>query len=139
MGELEPRTETDTSFEMNGIPLDEPAGFVDASTRFLDDATLNVEGLLAELLGEAFAAAWLLGALRRKRIVPVIPSRSDQPENPDFDREAYRERNLAERLIGKLKQFRRVATRCDKLAIHYLAFVQLASVMVWLCSFGDAP
>jgi hypothetical protein len=41
-------------------------------------------------------------------------------------------------LAGKLKQFRRVATRYDKLASHYLAFVQLASVTVWLRTCGDA-
>jgi transposase len=63
--------------------------------------------------------------------------RADQPENPDFDHDAYRRRNLVERLVGKLKQFRRVATRYDKLDAHYLAFVQIASVMVWLRSFGD--
>jgi transposase len=83
-------------------------------------------------------AAWLLDALRRKGIVPVIPSRADQPENPDFDREVYRERNLVERLMGKLKQFRRVATRYDKLDAHYLAFVQIASVVVWLRTFSLA-
>ena len=68
---------------------------------------------------------------------PVIPSRADQPDNPDFDRKAYRARNLIERLVGRLKQFRRVATRYDKLAVHYLAFVQLASIVDWLRSFGD--
>ena len=77
----------------------------------------------------AYSAAWLLDALRRKRIVPVIPSRSDQPENPDFDRGTYRQRNLVERLVGKLKRFRRVATRYDKLDVHYLTFVRLASIM----------
>jgi transposase len=66
----------------------------------------------------AYSAAWLLDAFRRKRIVPVIPSRANQPENPDFDREVYRGRNLVERLVGKLKQFRRVATRYDKLDPH---------------------
>ena len=66
----------------------------------------------------------------------MIPSRADQPENPDFDRDAYRGRNLVERLVGKLKQFRRVATRYDKLAAHYLAFVQLASAAVWLRDLG---
>ena len=86
---------------------------------------------------KAYAAAWLLDAFRGKRIVPIIPSRSNQPENPDFDRQRYRERNLIERLVGKLKQFRRVATRYDKLAPHYLAFVQLASIMVRLRAFGD--
>jgi transposase len=69
--------------------------------------------------------------------VPIIPSRADQLKNPDFDHDAYRRRNLVERLVGKLKQFRRVATRYDKLDAHYLAFVQIASVMVWLRSFGD--
>jgi transposase len=75
--------------------------------------------------------------LRRKRIVPVIPSRADQPENPDCDREIYRERNLAERLVGKLERFRRVATRYDQLDPHHLAFVQLAAAMAWLRSFSD--
>jgi transposase len=85
---------------------------------------------------KAYSAAWLLDALRRKGIVPIIPSRADQATNPDFDREVYRRRNLVERLVGKLKQFRRVATRYDKLAAHYLAFVQIASMMVWLRGFG---
>jgi hypothetical protein len=44
---------------------------------------------------------------------------------------------LVERLVGKLKQFRRVATRYDKLAAHYLAFVRLTSAIIWLRSFGD--
>jgi transposase len=39
--------------------------------------------------------------------------------------------------VGKLKQFRRVATRYDKLAAHYLAFVQLAAAMVWLRAVGS--
>jgi transposase len=91
----------------------------------------------AVIADKACSAAWLLDAFRRKSIVPVIPSRADQPENPDFDREAYRGRNLVERLVGKLKQFRRVATRYDKLDPHYLAFVQIASAIVWLRSFGD--
>ena len=66
----------------------------------------------------------------------MIPSRSDPPENPDFDRQTYRERNLVERLVGKLKQFRRVATRYDKLAAHHLAFAPLAAAMVWLRAVG---
>ena len=91
----------------------------------------------AVLADKAYSAAWLLDALRRKQIVPVIPSRSDQPENPDFDRRAYRERNLVERLVGKLKRSRRGATRYEKLDPHYLAFVQIASVVLWLGAFGD--
>jgi transposase len=94
----------------------------------------------AVIADKACSAAWLLDACRRKRIVPIIPSRADQPENPDFDRQAHRRRrNAVERLVGTLKQFRRVATRYDKLDVHFLAFVQPASIVVWLGGFGDTP
>jgi transposase len=59
---------------------------------------------------KAYSAAWLLDAFHRERIVPIIPNRADQPENPDLDRRACRKRNPIERLVGKLKRFRRVAT-----------------------------
>ena len=49
-----------------------------------------------------------------------------------FDRVAYRERNRAERLVNRLKRYRRVATRYDKRAVHYLAMVTLAAVLMWL-------
>ena len=42
----------------------------------------------AVIADKAYSAAWLLDALRRKGITPIVPSRSDQPENPDSDREA---------------------------------------------------
>ncbi len=92
---------------------------------------------VAVIADKAYSAAWLLDVLRCKGIVPIIPNRVDQPSNADFNRHAYRQRNLIERLVGKLKQFRRVATRYDKLADHYLTFVQIASLVIWLRSFGD--
>jgi transposase len=49
--------------------------------------------------------------LRQRRIEPVIPTRKDQPRQLNFDKAAYRERNIVERLIGRLKQSRRIATR----------------------------
>ena len=44
----------------------------------------------------------------------------------------YRERNVVERVVGRLKEHRRIATRYDKLAASYLAFVQLAAIRMWL-------
>jgi transposase len=70
--------------------------------------------------------------LRRRGIGAVIPTRSDQPRNPRFDRTAYRQRNRVERTINRLKQFRRVATRYEKRAVHYLAVLTLASILLWL-------
>ena len=49
-----------------------------------------------------------------------------------MDRVLYRERNVVERLVSRLKEYRRIATRYDKLAASYLAFVQLASIRFWL-------
>jgi transposase len=70
--------------------------------------------------------------LRRRGIGALIPTRKDQPRNPRFDRVAYRERNRVERLINRLKQFRRVATRYEKRACNYLAMVVIAAITLWL-------
>ena len=73
------------------------------------------------------------------RIRPVIASRRDQPRSESFDRVLYRTRNVVERLINRLKQFRRVATRYEKRAANYLAMVTLAAVRLWLKGFADTP
>jgi len=70
--------------------------------------------------------------LRRRGIGAVIPRKSNERHVPNFDRAAYRERNRVERLINRLKQFRRVATRYEKLAVSYLAMVTIAAVLMWL-------
>ena len=70
--------------------------------------------------------------LRRRHIRPVIPSKSNQRRQPRFDREAYRQRNRIERLINRLKQFRRIATRYEKRAVNYLAMVTLGMILLWL-------
>jgi len=62
----------------------------------------------------------------------VIPPRSSRKAPCDYDKALYRERNLAERFFNKLKQFRRVATRYDKLLPNYKGFVQLAAVAILL-------
>jgi transposase len=70
--------------------------------------------------------------LRAKHIHAVIPRLSNEPRRGTrFDRAAYRERNHVERGINRLKQFRRVATRYEKLAATYLAFVTIAAILLW--------
>jgi transposase len=70
--------------------------------------------------------------LRGRRIAAVIPTKADQAPLPTFDRDAYRERNVIERLIHRLKQFRRVATRYEKRAATYQAMVTVACILLWL-------
>lgn len=76
-----------------------------------NDLVLRIEGLDAEA---------------------VIPSRRNRKEPREHNAELYAERNRVERLIGRLKQYRRVATRYEKTARNYLAMVHLACSMVWL-------
>ena len=74
--------------------------------------------------------------LARRHIQAVIPYRRDQRpggrRHRSFDRAVYRGRNRVERLISRLKQHRRVATRYDKRAAHYLAMLTLAALRLWL-------
>ena len=71
-------------------------------------------------------------ALRRRGIGAVIPTKENEQRQPDFDREAYRQRNRIERLINRLKQFRRIATRYEKRAANYLAMITIAAILLWL-------
>lgn len=71
------------------------------------------------------------------RIRELIQDRGATPKRnrrwkPCFSKRLYRERNLVERFFSKLKHFRRVATRYDKLAANFLAMIQLASMRLWL-------
>jgi transposase len=77
--------------------------------------------------------------LRQRRIGAVIPTKKGQRRRPGFDREAYRARNRIERLINRLKQFRRIATRYEKRAVNYLAMLHLGAVLIWLNAFADTP
>ena len=64
--------------------------------------------------------------------VAVIPSRSNRKEPHTYDKYLYRERHLVECLIGKMKHYRRIFSRFDKLADRYMSFLQFVGSMIWL-------
>ncbi len=74
----------------------------------------------------------LVRAIRARGAEAVIPPLSNRKEQRAYDRERYKDRNLAERFWSKVKQYRRVATRYEKTARNFLAFVHVASIMVLL-------
>ena len=62
----------------------------------------------------------------------VIPPRKNRRVARAYDEYLYRERNLVERLFQKLKHYRRIATRYERLATTYMAMLSLAATMIWL-------
>jgi transposase len=84
---------------------------------------------------KGFRADWIDEYLLNAGITPVIPSKSNEDRDArpvDFDREAYRERNIIERLIGWLKESRRIFTRYEKSAKNYLGMLKIAFIHRYL-------
>jgi transposase len=86
-----------------------------------------------KLVGDkAYSSRSIRLALRKRGIIPVIPTKANERRQPGFDREAYRQRNIVERLINRLKNFRRIATRYEKRATNYLAMITIGAILLWL-------
>ena len=81
---------------------------------------------------KGYDSSGLVQVIRAGGAEAVIPPRSNRKEPRGYDTHLYKERNLIERFLNKVKHCRRVATRYDKTARNYLAFWQLASIMVLL-------
>jgi transposase len=78
---------------------------------------------------KAYSADWIRDWLKERDITPIIPYKSNEKgHRKKFDRQSYRKRNIIERCVNSLKWFRRVATRYEKLAVHYLGMVNLAII-----------
>ena len=63
---------------------------------------------------------------------PVIPPKRNRREPREYDRELYKARHLVENFFARLKQYRAIATRYDKLAESFLGAIYLATTVVWL-------
>ena len=99
-----------------GVPLLE--GFEIAGSAVLGD--------------KAFGTVEVLSYIRKHGAEVVIPPKSNTVNPWDCDYHHYKERHLVECFFNKLKHFRRVATRYDKLSIMFQAFTYLACIMIWL-------
>jgi transposase len=89
-----------------------------------------------KLIGDkGYRANWIDEYLLALGIQPVIPSREDEVRNNrpvKFDRRAYRQRNIVERLIGWLKEARRVFARFEKMAVNFSGFIKMAFIQRYL-------
>ena len=89
----------------------------------------NAEYIIAD---RGYDSQAIIDAITATGAKPVIPSRSLRKAKREYDRHIYKERNVIERMFNKLKQFRRISSRYDKLATSFLSFLHLAAIAVWL-------
>ena len=93
-----------------------------------------IRGLDAKqvLADRAYDANSLYDLIHEQGGQPVIPPRRHRKHQHKYDRIAYKERWGIEGFFAKLKQWRRIATRYDKIAANFLGFIKLASIMLWI-------
>lgn len=95
----------------------------------LIDGMQNVGAVVAD---KAFDAASLLECIETMNATAVIPPRANRKEVRSYDTHVYKSRNLIERFFARIKQFRRIATRYDKLAVRFEAFISITAAYIWL-------
>jgi transposase len=97
-------------------------------------ALLERAGRMRYLLADkGYDADHLRRSLRDAKVVPVIPGRRNRKRTIRYDKQRYCARHLVENAFCRLKDFRRIATRYDKLAANFLSGVALATaVAFWM-------
>jgi putative transposase len=96
------------------------------------DALDTRERIAQAALDKAYDSNTLRAKLEAKGIEPVIPPKANRLDIIIYDKEQYKQRNKVERLFNKMKQFRRVATRYEKLKATFFGFVILALIVIML-------
>lgn len=84
------------------------------------------------LADKGYDADYIIDKIKTTGAEPVIPPRLNRLKQREYDKEIYKERNIIERLFGKMKHFRRFATRYDKLSINFEAFIYFIAIWIWL-------
>ena len=93
-----------------------------------------IEGVAAGdvIADKAYDAYGLFQKIIQQGGDPVIPPRRHRKRQHAYDKALYKERNRVERFFSRIKHYRRIATRYDKLAETFMGFVKLACIMLWL-------
>src|SRR6201987_1873832 len=95
--------------------------------------------IMNALADRGYDADWIRALAAKKSAWASIPPRCNRSDPICFSPHLYRARNLVERFFNKIKHCRRVATRYDRLAANYLAFIKLASIRLWLRTYESTP
>jgi len=97
-------------------------------------ATCLLEDLYSAhvIADRGYASQAFVTLVEQRQAIAVIPPHQSSKTPREYDRWLYRERHLIECFVSKVKHFRRVFSRFDKLARRYAGFVQFASTLIWL-------
>jgi transposase len=100
----------------------------------ITQAEILIENIAAKAVfaDKGYDANDFIKRIKAQNSVVMIPSKSNRTQQRSIDEHLYKERHLIENQIGKLKHFRRVFSRFDKLAKNYLSFIYFASTIIWL-------
>lgn len=100
----------------------------------ITQAVALLEGYRAEavLADKAYDAQSLIDWLEERGIEAVIPPRKNRQQSREYDHHRYGERHLVECFFNRLKRFRRIFTRYDKLLRNYLSFAYIGAMHIWL-------
>ena len=90
---------------------------------------INADAAIAD---KGYDADHLTDRIADNGAAVVIPPKRNRKVQRPYDVDLYKERNRIERFFNKLKQFRRIATRYDKLLANFMGFVKLAAIAIWL-------
>ena len=85
-----------------------------------------------ELLGDrGYDADWFRNALKEMGISPCIPPRKKRKQPIEYDKTLYKHRHKIENMFGRIKDWRRIATRYDRCAHTFLSAILIAATCIW--------
>lgn len=92
-----------------------------------------LDGIKADfvLADKGYDSDTILSFVHEQEAIAVIPPKSNRKVQREYDRELYKQRNLIERALNKLKHWRRIATRYDRRRIYFLSALHIASAVTW--------
>jgi len=122
----------------NGKPMKfiVTAGNVNDSTKALDLLRNIIRKGIRVLADRGYDSAKILAYIRYWLALPVIPPRKNKTHPQKYNKKLYKNRNQIERFFQRLKNFRRVATRYDKLPSSFLSFIHIAAVSIIIPKFA---
>lgn len=100
----------------------------------IDPAHALLDGLQTDqvLADKGYDADALIQRLGEQGTQAVIPPRRNRLEQREYDRHVYKDRNLIERFFNRIKQFRRIGTRYEKLARNFSSLLALVCTLIWI-------